>query len=188
MEADARRVTLAEGPSLSYDRLLVATGSHTTRPPISGMDSPGVENCWTLQDARNIAERARPGSSVVLLGAGFIGCIVLEALVARKVDLTVVELEERMLPRMMDTTGAELLKSWCEKRGVKVLTGTRVSGVESAGPGLQLALDGGSALSADLVVCATGVQPNLELLAGSGVATDAGILVDHHLESTVAGI
>ncbi len=188
VEADARRVTLAEGPSLSYDRLLVATGSHTTRPPISGMDSPGVENCWTLQDARNIAERARPGSSVVLLGAGFIGCIVLEALVARKVDLTVVELEERMLPRMMDTTGAELLKSWCEKRGVKVLTGTRVSGVESAGPGLQLTLDGGSALSADLVVCATGVQPNLELLAGSGVATDAGILVDHHLESTVAGI
>jgi NAD(P)H-nitrite reductase large subunit len=183
-----RSLTLADGSSMSYDRLLVATGSHTTRPPIPGMDLPGVENCWTLQDARHIAERARPGSKVVLLGAGFIGCIVLEALVARKVQLTVVELEDRMLPRMMDPTGAELLKSWCERQGVRTLTNTRVTAVESAGEALRLSLDGGPSLDADLVVCATGVRPNLDLVAGSGVATDVGILVDHHLETTVPGI
>jgi NAD(P)H-nitrite reductase large subunit len=111
-----RRVFLEDGSDVSFDRLLIATGSKATRPPIPGMDLEGVENCWTLADARRIAAAARPGSSVVLMGAGFIGCIVLEALVARDVDLTIIEMEERMVPRMMDTTGGDMIKRWCEAR------------------------------------------------------------------------
>ena len=68
---------------LAYDRLLIATGAHPIKPPIEGMDSEGVENCWTLPDARRILAGTQPGSRVVLMGAGFIGCIVLEALAAR---------------------------------------------------------------------------------------------------------
>jgi NADPH-dependent 2,4-dienoyl-CoA reductase/sulfur reductase-like enzyme len=101
-----RRLFLDDGSDMSFDRLLIATGSQATRPPIPGMDIDGVENCWTLADARRIAAAARPGSSVVLMGAGFIGCIVLEALVARDVDLTIIEMEERMVPRMMDGPAA----------------------------------------------------------------------------------
>ncbi len=183
-----KTVTLDDGASLAWDRLLVATGSRASRPPLPGMDLPGVESCWTLADARRIAERARPDSRVVLMGAGFIGCIVLEALAARDVALTVVETEARMLPRMMDETGGDMIKRWCERHGVKVLTATRVQAIETKGGALELALDDGGSLAADLVVCATGVRPNLDLLDGTGVETDVGVLVNEHLETSVPGI
>ena len=91
-----KTVTLESGTSLPYDQLLIATGSHTVRPPIPGMALPGIENCWTLEDARRIAQRAKPSSRLVLMGAGFIGCIVLQALAARKVKLTVVEMADQI--------------------------------------------------------------------------------------------
>ena len=183
-----KSVTLGGGGKLSYDKLLLATGSHTLKPPIAGMDLPGIENCWTLQDARNIVSQAKAGSRVVLMGAGFIGCIVLEALVARKVELTVIEMADRMLARMMDEIGAEMLKRWCENQGVRVLTSTRVAGIEQSDGGLKLNLDGADALEADVVVCATGVAPNIDFLQGSGVETGDGILVNERLETNVDDI
>ncbi len=183
-----KTVSIDGGGTLGYDRLLIATGSTAIRPPIPGMDLPGIENCWTLEDARAIAADAKEGSRVVLLGAGFIGCIVLEALAARKVQLTVVEMEDRMLPRMMDEPGGDMIKRWCEGKGITVLTSTRVEGIESAGGGLRLSLGDGSGLDADLVVCATGVSPNIGFLDGSGIETDQGILADNRLQTNIEGI
>ena len=182
------RVALEGGGHLDYDRLLVASGSHAVRPPIAGMDLPGVENCWTLADARRIAAGARKGARVVLMGAGFIGCIVLEALARRGVALTVIEMGERMLPRMMDEVGGDMIARWCESKGVRVLTGVRVGAVASGNGALTLSLENGESLPADLVVCATGVSPNVEFLAGTGIDIENGVLVDAHLQSSVAGI
>ena len=182
-------LTLADGGTLSYDRLLVASGSHTVRPPIEGADLGRIENCWTLADARRIMAGTPRGSKVVLMGAGFIGCIILEALVARGVDLTVVELADRMLARMMDDSGGDMIKRWCEGKGVKVLTSTRVTALGEADGGIRLHLDGGApSITADLVVCATGVAPNVDFLEGSGVEIDDGVLVDDRLRTNVDGI
>jgi NAD(P)H-nitrite reductase large subunit len=182
------RVALESGGHLDYDRLLIASGSHAVRPPITGMDLPGVENCWTLADARRIAEGAREGSQVVLMGAGFIGCIVLEALAKRGVALTVIEMGERMLPRMMDEVGGDMIARWCESKGVRVLTGVRVDAVASGNGALVLSLDSGESLPADLVVCATGVSPNVDFLAGTGIDIEDGVLVDAYLQSSIAGV
>ena len=176
-----RLVILSYGHEIAYDRLLIATGAHPIKPPIEGMDSEGVENCWTLADARRILAGAKPGSRVVLMGAGFIGCIVLEALAARGVDLVVVEMADRMLPRMMDETGGAMIARWCESKGVAVRTGTRVTGIARSNGSLTLAAEPGDPIEADLVVCATGVSPNIDFLAGTGIESDAGILVDHRL-------
>ncbi|MDH3228361.1 MAG: NAD(P)/FAD-dependent oxidoreductase [Alphaproteobacteria bacterium] len=188
VDPDKGTITLEDGNSLHFDRLLIATGSHPSRPPVPGMDLPGVESCWTMDDARRIAESAKTGSRVVLMGAGFIGCIVLEALAARGVDLSVVETEDRMLPRMMDDAGAAMIKRWCESKGVRVLTATAVEAVTLADGGLQLSLSGGGTLDADLVVCATGVTPNMAFLEGSGIETDRGIVVDDRLQTSRDGI
>jgi NADPH-dependent 2,4-dienoyl-CoA reductase/sulfur reductase-like enzyme len=182
------RVELDGGEHLDYDRLLIASGSHAVRPPITGMDLPGVENCWTLGDARRVAEGARKGSRVVLMGAGFIGCIVLEALAKRDVELSVIEMGERMLPRMMDEVGGDMIKRWCEAKGVRVLTGVRVNAVGSAEGALALDLDSGESLAADFVVCATGVSPNVDFLSGTGIEIEDGVLVDEHLQSSIPGI
>ncbi|MBI1383287.1 MAG: NAD(P)/FAD-dependent oxidoreductase [Rhizobiales bacterium] len=188
VDTATRTVTLENGGVLGYRSLLIATGSRATRPPIPGMDLDGIENCWTLADARRIAAATRPGARVVLMGAGFIGCIVLEALAARGVALTVVEMEDRMVPRMMDRAGGDMIKRWCEGKGVAVRTGTRIVGIERQGGGLRLALADGGALDADLVVCATGVRPNTAFLDGSGIATGTGVIVDDHLATNVPGV
>ena len=176
-----RLAILGNGHEIAYDRLLIATGAHPIKPPIAGMDAQGVENCWTLADARRILAAARPGSRVVLMGAGFIGCIVLEALAARGVDLVVVEMADRMLPRMMDETGGAMIARWCESKGVTVRTGTRVTEIARGNGRLTLAVEEGAPIEADLVVCATGVSPNTGFLAGSGIECGDGILVDERL-------
>jgi NADPH-dependent 2,4-dienoyl-CoA reductase/sulfur reductase-like enzyme len=132
VDAARRTVTLDNGSILGFDTLLIATGSNPVRPPIKGMDLPGVQPCWTLENARAIAALAQPGAKVLQMGAGFIGCIIMEALALRGVQLTVVEMGDRMVPRMMGPTAGNMIKQWCEKKGVRVFTGTRVEAIESA--------------------------------------------------------
>ena len=90
-------LTLEGGDKVAYDRLLVATGARPMKLPVPGMDLAGVHNCWTLEDARAIAKLATEGANVVLIGAGFIGCIILESLMKLAGNLSVVEMEERMV-------------------------------------------------------------------------------------------
>uniref|UniRef100_A0A6S6U4R0 Nitrite reductase probable [NAD(P)H] subunit (EC) n=1 Tax=uncultured Thiotrichaceae bacterium TaxID=298394 RepID=A0A6S6U4R0_9GAMM len=184
------QITMDDGQILTFDKLLLATGSTPTRPPIEGMDLAGVVNCWTLADARQIIAGAQAGDDVVLMGAGFIGCIILEALAQRGVNLTVVEMENRMVPRMMDEQSGTLLKKWCENKGVTVLTSTRVKAVSEEGgssapgePGkLIIDLDGRDPMKVDLLISATGVRPNISLVDGV-VDTSHGVLVNEYLQT-----
>ena len=181
-----RQLSLASGARIAYDRLLLATGSRPLLPPVPGIDLPNVHTCWTLDDARHIVQQATTGAKVLLIGAGFIGCIVLEALAARGVDLTVVEMGERMVPRMMNDAAAAMIKTWCNQQGVDVHTGTQVTALESnaADPPLKVQLSNGQSVDCHLVISAAGVTPNLELLDGTGIACERGVLVDTYLQSS----
>ena len=136
-------VNLNGGATVGYDRLLIASGSTPVTPPIDGVEHPLVSSCWTLEDARRISEVAKPNTDVVLMGAGFIGCIILEALAKSGANLTVIEMEDRMVPRMMNDTAGNLIKDWCESRGVSVNTSTRVESITEAGRGLSVSLSNG---------------------------------------------
>ncbi len=184
LDPPADRVTLASGDSLAYDRLLIATGSSPANPPIPGIDGPNVSSCWTLADARVILDRAQAGSHVALIGAGFIGSIILEALGMRGVRLSVIEQGERMVPRMMGPQAGGLLKRWCEEKGVEVHTGVAVDRIESNG----VHLADGTHIDADLVITATGVRPNVGFLDGSGVTVDQGIVIDRHFRTSAEDI
>ncbi|MCE1237334.1 MAG: FAD-dependent oxidoreductase [Hyphomicrobiales bacterium] len=210
IDADAKSVTLSNGEVLPYDRLLLATGSRPVRPPIPGMHLPEVVSCWTLQDARAILDRLRPGAKVLQMGAGFIGCIIMEA-IANAVgktggSLTVVEMGDRMVPRMMTPKASALIRSWSEKSGVEVLTSTRVTAIEANVPhaGLlslvykakntkervQVTFGDGSTRLFDFVICATGVAPAIDYLRGSGVEIGklGGIVVDDHMRTTAPDV
>jgi NAD(P)H-nitrite reductase large subunit len=185
----ARKVALEDGTSVSFDRLLIATGSSPATPPIPGIAGPGVHSCWTLADARAIMALAKPGTRVVQMGAGFIGCIIMEALAARGVKLSVVEMGDRMVPRMMGPAAGGMIKAWCEKKGVAVHTGARVDAIERDGsPVLKVRLSTGALLEAELVISATGVRPNIGFLEHSPVRCLVGVLTDEHLQTTVPGI
>lgn len=134
VDVAARQVVLDDGAALPFDRLLIATGSSPATPAIPGIDGPGVHSCWTLADARAIMAEAAAGARVIQMGAGFIGCIIMEALAARGVKLSVVEMGDRMVPRMMGPTAGAMIKDWCEQKGVAVYTGARVDAIERPGP------------------------------------------------------
>ena len=187
VDTGARTVTLDKGKALKFDTLLVATGSRPVRPPISGIDLPAVHPCWTLEDARKIMALANPGARVLQTGAGFIGCIIMEALAARGVHLSVVEMGDRMVPRMMGPTAGGMIKDWCEKKGVQVFTGTRVEAIDAGTP-MSVRLSNGKRLTADLVISATGVKPAIEFLQGSGVTCLQGVLTDEHMQTNVPGV
>jgi NADPH-dependent 2,4-dienoyl-CoA reductase/sulfur reductase-like enzyme len=188
LDAAESRVALDDGSAIGFDHLLIATGSRPIRPPIPGLDDPRVQTCWTLADARAIAALAERDSEVVLVGAGFIGCIVLEALAARGVKLTVVEMAGRMVARMLDANAGGLLQAWCERHGVTVRTGASVTAIDPGADTLEVQLDDGSRLPAKLLILAAGVQPNIDFLDGTGIETDRGILVDEHLHTSLPGV
>jgi len=189
VDAAAGKLTLAGGDTQAFDKLLIATGASPIKPPVEGLELPGVHHCWTLEDARKIVDLAGEGADVVLIGAGFIACIILESLVERGVNLTVVEMEDRMLPRMMDETGGEMIKRWCEQKGVRVRTGARVTKLATGGDAsLTVDLDSGEQIPAHLVVVAAGVASNTGFLEGSGVEVKTGVVVDKQLRSTQANI
>ncbi len=207
VDVDGRAVDLDDGTTVVFDRLLIATGSSPATPPIPGIHGRGVHPCWTLKDARAIMELAQPGAKVLQMGAGFIGCIIMEALAMRGVELTVVEMGDRMVPRMMGPTAGTMIKDWCEAKNVKVHTGARVEAINRPEPGIldkladmaglkpahkaaamTVRLSTGEHLEADLVISATGVKPNIGFLQNSGITCLIGVLTDEHLQTNVPGI
>jgi NAD(P)H-nitrite reductase large subunit len=187
----ARNIKLSNGTSLGYDRLLIATGSHPIKPPIPGIDLPGVHACWTMDDARRIIADAAAGTHVVQIGAGFIGCIILEALVTRKVRLTLLEMGKQMVPRMMTPAAGAMIRKWCEERGVEVRVDAHVTAIERIGNGahpLRVKLATGDAVETEMVIVAAGVAPNVDFLRGSGITCKSGIPVDATMQTNVSGV
>jgi NAD(P)H-nitrite reductase large subunit len=184
IDVDAHQVVLEDNTTHGYDRLLLATGSSPALPPLPGIDGSNVATCWTLADARVIHDRAQPGSHVALIGAGFIGSIILEALGLRGVRLSVIEQGERMVPRMMGPEAGGLLQRWCEEKGVDVHIGVGVDRIEDNG----VHLADGTHIDADLVISATGVRPNVAFLDGSGIRVEQGVVIDRHFRTSVADI
>ena len=189
VDAGKRLVELSNGQAIRFDCLLIATGSLPVRFPIPGFDGANVHPCWTLADAREIVALAQPGAKVVQMGAGFIGCIIMEALASRGVSLTVVEMGDRMVPRMMGPTAGAMIKSWCESKGVTVITGAKVERIDHAdGSSSKVCLSTGAQIEADLVISATGVKPNVAFLQGSGIEVQTGVLTYATLQTNCAGI
>jgi NAD(P)H-nitrite reductase large subunit len=190
IDAQGKTLSLDDGSRLPFDDLLIATGSTPVRPPIEGTDLPGVEPLWTLADTAKVLRHAEAVEAagrtprVVLIGAGFIGFIVLNAMYKRKWDLAVVEREAHVLPRMLDAAAAAHAQRWLDARGVAAHCGVMVQRIRSADGGAKaVELSDGRSLAADIVIVATGIRPNLDLLQGSGIDVGEAILVNDRMQT-----
>lgn len=189
VDSGAKTVKVQDGDTLSYDKLLVASGSRPVKPPVDGIDNDKVTSCWTLEDARRISAGITKGAPVVLIGAGFIGCIILESLVSAGADLTVIEMGDRMVPRMLDQKCGTLLETWCKQKGVNVMTATTVDSIVDHGERVVVKTSNGDEVEAELVISAAGVKPNAGFLEGGGVELEeGGIRIDEHMQSSVKDI
>jgi len=190
VDPQGRTVTLSDGSKLTFDNLLIATGSSPVHPPIPGADLPGVQPLWSLAHTDRVlkyAESLPPKGRVprvVLVGAGFIGFIVLNAMHKRKWQLAVVEREGQVLPRMLDAPAADHARRWLATRDVAVHCGVTVRQIRPQPDGAKaVELSDGRSLAADIVILATGIRPNLDLVQGSGIATGEAILVNDRMQT-----
>lgn len=187
----AGSVTLADGDVLNYDKLLIATGASPLRLDIPGIDLPGVQTLWSLADTEALLDSAGKSANprVLMVGAGFIGLIMLNAMHKRGWQLTVVERESHVLPRMLDADSATIVGSWLGSKGVAVHSGATVQAITEADDGSKLVeLADGTKLAADVVIVAAGIKTNMELMDGTGIETDAGILVDDCMQTNLPDI
>ena len=188
LDAKASVCTLDDGTTIEYDDCLIATGSSAVRAPVEGADGRGVHSFWTLEEARAVLAEIAPGGHVVMVGAGFIAFTILNSILALGAKLTIVEMEPRILPRMIDDTGAKLVEGWLTKHGVAIRTGARLTKLEDAKGRKRLRFAAGGDIVCDVVIMATGIKTNLEWLKGSGVTVNRGIVVDEHLRSSVPNV
>ena len=188
LDPKANACTLDDGTALPYDDCLIATGSSPVRAPVPGADGPRVHSFWTLDEARAVLAGIARGSHVVMVGAGFISFTILNSILSLGARLTIVEMEPRILPRMIDGTGAGLVEAWLRTHGVTIRTGAKLTRIEDAKGKKRLRFAAGGDITCDLVIMATGIKTNLDWLKGSGVAVNRGVVVDDRLRSSADNV
>ncbi len=182
------RLTLSDGAQAPYDRLVLANGASAWVPPIPGMGLPGVRTLRSMDDAVSLRDAAAPGSRALVLGGGLLGLEVAAALEGRGVQVTVVEVFDRLLPRQLDVEGAAVLQQRIERSGAKIITGQSCTGIEGEGHAERCLLKNGQALALDLLVVSAGARSNLSLAQSAGMACGRGVTVDARLHTSAADV
>lgn len=173
---------------LSYDSLLIATGSHSFIPPIKGSEKEGVFALRNIQDARGISVWAKDIEDVVLIGGGLLGLEAGNALLKLGKKVTVVEFFPRLLPRQLDVDGAQRLQKVMEKMGFSFRLGARTQEISGNDQVTGVLLEGGESIPSKMVIISAGVRPNLELAEPLGLENDKGIKVDEYLRTNQTDI
>lgn len=197
VDTEMNQVILSDEEQVSYDRLLIAAGARAVLPSLPGLTvhEPGVFVLKTLADAEAIRGYLDEAQRAVVIGAGFIGLEAAQALARRGLSVTVVEALDRVLPQMLDAGMAARVQAHLESNGVQVMLDSPAEAVMSTGSSTGLGdgqvtsvVAGGQEVPCDLVVCAVGVRPNRDLVEGTEIATNTGILVDEHMETSQRGV
>lgn len=182
----ARRVRTADGSTVDFDALVLATGSRPRVPPTEGLLAddgslaPGAVSFRTLADCERILEQARPGTPVAVLGGGLLGLEAARGLAMRGGLVTVVHAPAQLMERQLDQAGGRILARTLAATGIEFRLGVRAAGYL---PGDGLKLDDGSLVPADLVVVSAGVVPQTEIAETAGLSVADGVLVDDLLRT-----
>jgi len=181
----ARRAVLdARGATHPYDALVLATGSRPFVPPVPGAERPHVHVFRTTEDAVQIASAADVARRAVVVGGGLLGLEAAAGLMEHGVEVTAVEMGERLMPRQLDAAGARMLEARLCELGLDLRLDDRVEEVAER----HVTLAGGEELEAEIVVMAAGVRPELSLAEAAGIETDRGIVVDDEMRTSAESV
>ena len=181
LDPAAHRLSLDNGDTVEYDRLLLATGGSAFVPPIEGADRTGAFSLRTLDDARAIKAYAEQTSRVLIVGGGLLGLETARALVGPNRQVTVLEIVPHLLPRQLDAPGAAILAHRLEEMGLRIRIGAQTQTILGNGRVTGIQFADGSQAEGDLVVLSTGIRSRTELARAAGLEVNRGIVVDGHL-------
>jgi len=194
VDADSKSVLLDSGEVVTYDKLLIATGSSPFNPPLEGSDVDGVFELRTLDDAKAMANFAPKVKAAVVMGAGLVGLKGAHGLHELGIDVSIVGSAPQVLRHSIDVEAASILTRALEEEGYRVLLNTKVVKVLSemntdgrmtvAG----VLLSNGEQIPCQMIIRAVGVRPNVKLVSGSGVLVNYGIIIDEEMQTSVKDI
>ncbi|WP_234123078.1 FAD-dependent oxidoreductase [Clostridium hydrogenum] len=188
IDSTKKELILVDGKKISYDKLILATGSHNFRPELPGIDKAGVYTLKNLDDANALKEKFKASKSAVVIGGGLLGLEAADGMKKLGLDVTVVEFFPSLLPRQLDKFGGEVFKNLISQSGVNLILGdscekivgdTKVTGIE---------LKSGKFIAADIVLFSIGIRPNIELAKTAGINVNKGIIVNEKMETSIKDI
>ena len=184
LDTTARRVVLDDGASVDYGRLLLATGSRARPATVPGAGLPGVHYLRTIADVDGMRPALAPGRHAVIVGAGYIGLECAASLVKLGVAVTVLEMEGRVMSRVVAPEMSAFYTAEHRAHGVDIRLGEQVEAFEGDNRVAAVRTADGSRYPADLVIVGIGILPNTELAAAAGIACENGIAVDEHCRTS----
>ena len=185
IQREKNSVLLSNGDLLSYDRLLLATGSHVRRIGVTGEDLDGVHYLRTVSDVDAIKANFKPGARLAILGAGYIGLEVAAVAVSRGLRVTVLEVAERVMSRVVAPVVSEFFEHVHRDAGVDIRCGISHGGIFNGGQRVEaIRFVDGQELPTDLVVIGVGIQPTTDVAEAAGLKCDNGIVVDEYCRTS----
>lgn len=186
-------IELTAGPAISFDNLVLATGSESFVPLIPGIDRPGVYTLWTVADALRVEEALRQAKHALVIGGGMLGLEAAYRISRKGTATTVVEKLPRLLANQLDESGSEVFANHVRKCGVSVVTSgdiVSIDGIDENGqsPVSQVRLAGGTTIETDFVLVSIGVRANTGLAGPAGIVTGKRILTDKAMRTSVTDI
>jgi len=184
IDREQKTVTCADGSTIAYDALVLATGSRALVPPIPGLDAPHIFVMRTIEDCAQIQAAVTPGTRALVLGGGLLGLEAASGLRALGAEPTVIHLMPTLMEMQLDAEGGRALQRRIEAMGITVRTGARAVAAydDETGRGIELA--GGERIAGDVIVVCCGIRPNVELAREAGLAVERGIVVDDGLQTS----
>ncbi len=188
IDRDNCSVTSSNGDVFNYDKLVLALGSRPRTLSLPGADLAGIHYLRGIDDVLKIQAEIQTGQRLVIVGAGYIGLEVAAVTVMLGIDVTVVEMEDRVMSRVVSPQLSEFYQQEHLAHGVTLKLSTGTSGFSGSKKLQYVLLDNGEKLAADLVVVGVGIVPNIELADAAELETENGIVVDDHCRTSDAKI
>ncbi|RAI03620.1 hypothetical protein DLJ53_03795 [Acuticoccus sediminis] len=184
IDREKRHVVTSRGDVVAYHRLVLALGSRAFIPAIPGADLPGVYAFRNFDDAERLVARTMSARHVVVIGGGLLGLEAARGMARRGARVTIVEHENRLMPRQLDEAAGRTLAARIEALGVTVRTGERIASIDGFSRVVSVTLASGASLIADTVVVCTGVRANIQLPAAVGLAFGRAVIVDDEMRTS----
>lgn len=189
LKPSKKMIVLDTKREIKYGKLLIATGGKPFIPPIKGLEGKGAYSFTKLDDAKEVAKIAKKAERVVVIGGGLIGLKAAEGLIDLGVKVTIVELADRILSTILDEKGSKIFTDHLKGLKTEIITNNTVTEViRQDGAVQKVKLKDGGEIPCDMVIVAIGVVPNTDIVKGTKIKTDRGIIVDEKMETSVKGI
>jgi flavorubredoxin/NADPH-dependent 2,4-dienoyl-CoA reductase/sulfur reductase-like enzyme/rubredoxin len=188
IDTTAKKLELENGQNIEFDKLIIATGARSNIPPINGAEKQGVFSLRSLEDAFTLKEAMKSAKKAVVIGGGVLGLEAVWEMVSNKIPVTVVEHNQRLMPRQLDEASSARLQELIIKKGVKLCLGVATEEIMGESQVTGVKLSNGEILEADLVLLSTGVRPNVKLAQEAGINVEQGIVVDDNMRTSVNNI